>query len=372
MQEKLAIYCDRRPRGGIGNYARGLHKEMVKLADTGLGFYGVDSPLVSENPDMFESEGGTYFSLKNRETLDAALHHGTDSTLSWLVPKTKNSVITVHDILEDGSVEVTGTNEYRLLKKEEIQDLLNADRIVLDSFDAKNRALKIPGISEDKTRVVYLGVEDDIFKPYHGDLDKLRAELESEQPELKKIKDRKIVLSISSEEPRKNIPHVLKAFSYVVNSNPEAALVRVGYPGRNQKPENVSLINELGIEDDMVYINNISRVQIAKLQNVSETFVLPTIREGFCLVFSEANRSGLPVVAYNTTTAPEVVGPGGILVDYNPKEGENIKGLAEAISSLITNKKLREEKSNRGLEHSKKFTWENCAKNTLNVYKELL
>jgi glycosyltransferase involved in cell wall biosynthesis len=381
---KVALYCDRPPRGGIGNYSRELHKNLRRLIDADLGFYykeddikirlgRLEYPLIisDDTSPMFEAEEEKYFALNENQLLEADLHHGTDATLSRIVPNVSKSVITVHDITDSGKIEVTGTPNYRFLNDKELEFLKDADRIILDSFDAKNRALKT-GIDEEKMRVVYLGVNENVFKPYEENLEDLRKELEKEIPELKKIKDKKIFLNVSIEEPRKNVPHVLKAFGLLRKSNQEASLVRIGYPGVPQKPETVSLIRELEIEDDVLYLNNISIDQIAKLYNVSISHILPTEREGFCLAFAESLRSACPVIAYKKTTAPEVVGPGGILVDYNPLEGGNIDGLAEALSTLLTNKKLREEKIKSGLEHVKQFTWTKSAENTLNVYKEIL
>ncbi len=377
-----ALYCDRSIRGGIPNYARELQKGLRNFIDVDLGFFYKDIrvtigkseyPVTLENSSFpkFEAEGGTYFALKENQLLEAELHHGVDASLSWLVPKVSKSTITLHDVAEDGKIELTGGIDRPFLSKEELEYLKKADRIVLDSYDAKNRALKT-GIPEDKMRVVYLGVDTSTFKPYDGNLTVLRTKLEKEIPELEKTKGKKIITNISSEEPRKNVPHVLKAFNLVKKSFSDVSLVRVGYQGVPQKPETISLIKKLDIEDDVIYINRISREQIARLHNISTAHILPTIREGFCLAFAESMASACPVVAYKTTTAPEVVGPGGILVDYNPSQGENIKGLANATFRLLTNKKLRNEKVKSGLEHVKKFTWEKCAENTFKVYKELL
>jgi len=378
------MYSDRPLRGGIGNYARKLHQNLEPLIEIELGFYCQEItentvkignnqyPVSSEGYiPLFRAEGRDYVALRENQISKADLHHGVDTSLSWLVPKVQKSVITLHDVTEDGRVELTGIIDRPFLSEIELEYLKKANRVILDSCDAKNRALKT-GIPEDKMRVVYLGVDRSTFKPYKGDLGNLRAELEEEIPELEKAKGRKIITNVSSEEPRKNVPHVLKAFSLVKKSVPGVSLVRVGYQGVSQKPEITSLIRELGIENDVIYLNDVSREQIAKLHNGSTTHVLPTIREGFCLAFAESIASGCPVVAYRTTTAPEVVGRGGILVDYNPSRGENIKGLADAMSNLLTNKKLHNEKVTAGLEHAKKFTWENCAKDTLKVYKELL
>jgi glycosyltransferase involved in cell wall biosynthesis len=81
----------------------------------------------------------------------------------------------------------------------------------------------------------------------------------------------------------------------------------------------------------------------------------------------EAMACGVPVLASNTTSLPEVVGDAGMLV--NPYD---IDELREGMIKLLDDEKMRIEMSNRGLERAKLFSWEKCAKETLAVYEKVL
>ena len=96
-------------------------------------------------------------------------------------------------------------------------------------------------------------------------------------------------------------------------------------------------------------------------------FVYPSLYEGFGLPVIEAMACGVPVLASNATSLPEVVGDAGVLM--NPYDVDEWR---EGMLELLDDKKMRDEMSEKGLERAKLFTWEKCAQVTLNVYNEVL
>ncbi len=75
---------------------------------------------------------------------------------------------------------------------------------------------------------------------------------------------------------------------------------------------------------------------------------------------------GCPVVTSNKSSLPEVVGEAGMMV--NPYDTDS---LAQAMRRVLTDNKLRDEMVRKGLEQSKRFTWEKAAKRTLEVYEKV-
>jgi glycosyltransferase involved in cell wall biosynthesis len=92
-----------------------------------------------------------------------------------------------------------------------------------------------------------------------------------------------------------------------------------------------------------------------------------SLSEGFGLPVLEAMACGTPVITSNTTSLPEVVGEAAILV--NPYSTEEI---GQAIEKIVDNHSLRQELITKGLKKAKKFSWEDAAKKTIEVYKEVL
>ena len=75
---------------------------------------------------------------------------------------------------------------------------------------------------------------------------------------------------------------------------------------------------------------------------------------------------GVATVTSNTSSLPEVVGDGGIMLDPNDETA-----LSQTMLDLYLNESLREEYSRKGLERSKLFSWEKSANGLLDIYKKI-
>jgi glycosyltransferase involved in cell wall biosynthesis len=73
---------------------------------------------------------------------------------------------------------------------------------------------------------------------------------------------------------------------------------------------------------------------------------------------------GVPVIASDTSSLPEVVGDAGVLVDPNDTDA-----LADALAALLNDDEKRAELSARGLARVRAFSWEQAARKTLEVYR---
>ena len=107
---------------------------------------------------------------------------------------------------------------------------------------------------------------------------------------------------------------------------------------------------------------------LASYYNSANVLVYTSVYEGFGLPILEAMASGCPVIAMNTSSIPEVSGNAGILLS----DPYNIDMLANSIKSIINGPNLRESLVAKGLHEAKRFSWNKCAKETLEVYKNCL
>lgn len=118
------------------------------------------------------------------------------------------------------------------------------------------------------------------------------------------------------------------------------------------------------------------------LYNAADVFITTSRGEGFGLTIGEAMACGLPVVAQNVSAIPEVVGPGGILIDpqreiTTPSGKDNwladVPAFTDALQRLYQSKGLRRDLGQQGREHVvKSFSWDVAARQMDGHIRELI
>lgn len=111
----------------------------------------------------------------------------------------------------------------------------------------------------------------------------------------------------------------------------------------------------------------LSRADLAILIAGALTLIYPSIYEGFGLPPLEAMACGVPVIASDVSSLPEVVGDTGLLI--NPYD---VAAITQAIQMLITAPDVRRTLSLKALAKSKKFTWNQCVTQTIDAYRQVL
>lgn len=134
------------------------------------------------------------------------------------------------------------------------------------------------------------------------------------------------VLSVCRFYPRKRLNVLLRAAAQLRARIPHLSVRLVGNGPELSRLR--ALWRELKLEGTAAFLGDVSREQLAAEYNRCDLFCLPSVQEGFGLVFLEAMASAKPVVAARAAAVPEVV-PQGILV-----EPDNPEALADAIESL--------------------------------------
>ena len=125
-------------------------------------------------------------------------------------------------------------------------------------------------------------------------------------------------------------------------------------------------INESPFKNEIITLGYVADNQLPILYNAADVFVLPSFIEGFGLIAIEAQSCGCPVASTNTSSMPEVLGNSALF--FNPYNHEE---MAEQIYQILSNEKLRQELIAKGLENVKRFSWRQCAEETLKVYCNL-
>lgn len=155
------------------------------------------------------------------------------------------------------------------------------------------------------------------------------------------------VLSVCRFYPRKRLEILLRAAALVRTSIPRLEIRIVGNGPESQRLRQVS--RELNLGSTVCWLGDLGMGRLAEEYKRAHIFCLPSIQEGFGIVFLEAMAAGKAIVAARAAAVPEVV-RGGILV-----EPENPEALAEAILGLYRDPDLRDSLAALGLREVEKF-----------------
>ena len=233
--------------------------------------------------------------------------------------------------------------------------VLGAKAVIAISNSTKNDILKAYQIEPDRVHVVYPGIRNEPKKIMENDTVLSKYDIKGEY-----------ILYVGTLQPRKNIERLIEAFKILKKDLPTLKLVIVGKKGwlYDSIFEKVKLEN---LADSVIFTGYVSEEELATLYHKALCFCLVSLYEGFGFPVLEAMREGVPVVASNTSSLPELVEKAGVLV--NP---EDTKDIVRGIKSiLIMNTKERKSLIEKGYEQVKKFTWEKAAKQTIQILEEV-
>ncbi len=351
------------PLTGIGKYVYEVSNAISKI-ESGFDidyFYGYYSkelirPTTNQNIKNLKATINRFPAIKSlaREALFISSRlFAKNYDIYWqpnFIPhrgvKAKKIVTTVHDFSFLLYRKYHPKETLRYFDNNFFKNIYRSDTIITGSYYTKGEILDRLDFREENIRVIYHGVDHNIFRVYK-DIDfKL---------------SKKFILSVGSIEPRKNLLGLLKAYNLLDKRlKDEYKLILVGFRGWENR-EIMELIEQNSKNID--YLGFISTEDLAKVYNLASCFIYPSFYEGFGLPIVEAMACGTPVISSNNSSLPEI---GGDAVIYaNPNSVEDIK---DKIELLLNSADLREDLSKRGLAQSKLFSWEKSAKAHLDSF----
>ena len=143
------------------------------------------------------------------------------------------------------------------------------------------------------------------------------------------------VLCVCRFYPRKRVDVLLRAAAILASRMPELQVRIVG--NGPEAPRLRRIARDLRLDSVVHWLGNATPDGLAREYNRSDVFCLPSVQEGFGIVFLEAMAAGKPIVAVRAAAVPEVVEQ-GLLV-----EPENAEALADALSKLYYDSDLRQQ-----------------------------
>jgi glycosyltransferase involved in cell wall biosynthesis len=230
----------------------------------------------------------------------------------------------------------------------------SADRLIAVSHSTARDLQELYDIGPDRIAVIHSGVDADFhpvseterlaFRRYHG-------------------LDNRFILSLCTQEPRKNLIGLVKAFERMAakGEHTDVELVLAG-PRGWLRHDIRRVLKCSPVRNRIRMIGPVEGSARVLWYNTAALLAYPSFFEGFGFPPLEAMACGTPVIASHHSSLPEVVGDAGILIDPY-----DIAALASAMSQVLGDKELSRRLADKGIIRSSRFSWRTAAERTLDA-----
>lgn len=220
-----------------------------------------------------------------------------------------------------------------------------SDYIICISENTKKDLLRfVKGIDTKKIRIIYNGVSDEYFS--------IKDSYSNELP----FEKNSYVLFVGARSGYKN-------FSFAVDVMSQSDLNFVIVGSELSKKELVFLNAKIDPSRYKIF-THISNNNLNIIYNNAFCLLYPSKYEGFGIPILEAQKAGCPVIAYNSSSIPEIIGD--ITLIFN----DFTVGTILKLFNLIENSDKRKLIINDGIINASRFSWDEMYKNVLALYLE--
>lgn len=236
-------------------------------------------------------------------------------------------------------------------------------------------------ISAKKADLIFVPSEytkQEVLKHYQVDLNKIKITLEA--ADVKKVIDQKkiaafkqkyqiqdkFILYIGSIFNRRHLPETIRAFEQIVKQLKDYQFLMIGKNHTAPKQDIRGIIEQVNQnlnKEAVLWIDYLPEKEISLAYSAAEALIWLSDYEGFGLPVLEAITCQIPVITSPITSIPEVAGKAALYV----QESNNIQEIKEAILSVLTNQKIKDELLANARIQANKFSWQKCAKETLDA-----
>lgn len=293
------------------------------------------------------------------------IYHITDHVYSYLLMKLppKRTIVTCHDITP------LIANEFRLGAKKislksfwhfklKVKMIAKAAQVIAVSESTRNDLIRHNICQPEKISVVYSGIPNTYLPMSNIDRIQLRKSMD--------ITDEILLLHVGGSVFYKTIEGIIGALKILCASNFEKKFVFIK-AGEPFTIEQIRMIEDYGLVNFVRYIGSPKTSEaMREIYNISDMLLFPSLYEGFGWPPIEAMSCGIPVISSDKGSLKEVVGDAALICDpHSPAS------MAEQVLKLVKDDLLRNSLIERGILRSHLFSWDETAKNVINIYKKI-
>lgn len=281
-----------------------------------------------------------YLNIKLKETEKFIFHSSYYRTC-----KNRNAIniTTVHDFTYEKFSKGLKKMVHSCQKKRAVK---NSEVVICISENTKKDLLNfIPDVDPQKVIVIYNGISEDYFQ------------LTNYPSAISPYESQSYLLFVGARDKYKNFDIVLDLIN-----NSDYNLIVVGNEFNNDEK---SFIISNKLDNRICNLGRINSNDLNFLYNDAFALIYPSSYEGFGIPVIEAQKAGCPVIAYKSSSIPEIIGDTRTLID-NLSYKEILTKL-----SMLKDRTFRDEIVTNGLNNSKRFTWEKTYEELLKVYQSV-
>ena len=287
------------------------------------------------------------------------LYHSPDNGLHAFPAASCRLVVTIHDLIPFVMPE-TVRRGYRRNFLEKVPEVaLQADFIVTVSQTAKRDISTILVVPQDKIQVIYPAPEA-IFVP--GDGQRALGWLHAQYGITTSY-----ILYTGGLNPRKNVRELIYAFAKASRYWDRERLLVIPGEFSGDTQDLLALCKGLAVDEKVKFPGFVPMEDLVVFYQGAELFVYPSLYEGFGLPPLEAMASGVPVITSPVPSVTEVASDAALV--FNP---EDTTALVAHLDRGLADMRLREIMQQRGRAAVAPLSWENTARQTLEVYNRVL
>ncbi len=295
-----------------------------------------------------------YYSWRLRNNSSSIFH-----APNYIVPPfAGRTVSTVHDLSHILHPEFHPRARVDYLKQTLTKSLSRTDHVITVSETVRQEILDRGMLAPEKVTAIHLAA-DPIFRPHT--LDMLSPAMEALG-----LQAGQYSLFVGTVEPRKNVARLIQAYKALPKP------LRMHYPlviagGKGWNSENThALIAQSQEEGWLRYLSFVDQRWLPALYAGARLMAYPSLYEGFGLPIVESMACGTPVLTSNTSCMPEVSAGAARLI--NPLDVEE---MGHALQDCLTNELWQSSARALGITRAANLSWDRCAQQTINVYKNL-
>jgi len=339
-ENEYILYFDKKPQGEFLHYLTNQNPKVSHKVIKNKIFWTqlwLALDLIRDPVDVFFTAVHTIPIIRNPKTKFIAMIHGLEYTYS------KN----YHNPIQRLAIErpVKYAAKY-------------SDKIIVPSLATKDEILKKDwGIKEEKIEIAYEGVSEIFFKRNEKEIKDVLSKYE--------IGNFPYLFFVSTIQPRKNVPNMVRAFSQFIGENKDMKDTKLLIAGKKgwDFEESLEAPRKYGVENNVKFLGRVPDEDLPALFSGARGHINLSFEEGFGLPLLESLACGIPSLVSN-------IPPYNEIGDYLPiyADPNNIENIKDGILKLMT----EPYEENELKERASLFNWEMTAERVLGVFNKTI